>query len=207
MPRSKAIQYFNEHAEELAVFYNSLDRGVVHAELIKCLPHGALRMLDVGAGSGADAAFFADKGHHVTAAEPARVLRALANKSFKGKNIKWSAARLPALPRVGRDFDVVYSVGTLQYLDAPERQAALARMAGLLKEGGLLEIQYPNPPTRAHQHLVGDGEIGAFVQAFNQAGGARLEVVYQETTPDIAGRKTPDGSDVRFHTAIIRRSA
>ncbi len=202
---SKAIDYFNDNAAELTAFYNSLDRGAVHAELIKRLPQGPLKMLDVGAGSGADAAYFADRGHTVVAAEPARKLRDIANKNFKNKNIKWSAARLPSLPRVGQGFDVVYSVGTLQYLDQPGREQALARMASLLNDGGLLEVQYPTPPTRPYQFPVAADEVNAFVDAFNKAGQGRLEVVYQENSRDFSGRKALNGGDVYFHTTIIRR--
>ena len=101
MPRSKVIQYFNDNAEKLSAQYNSLDRARVHADLVALLPTSQkLRMLDIGAGSGADAAFFAALGHEVVAAEPAKKLRDMANKTFQNKLIEWNGDKLPALKSV-----------------------------------------------------------------------------------------------------------
>lgn len=213
MSESKAIQFFNDNAAALSAQYNSLDRAKVHAELLARIS-GAnnLKMLDVGAGSGADANMFAEMGHEVVAAEPAEKLRTIANETFKNTtNIKWNDDLLPALPTVtasGETFDVIYSLGAIQYLDEADRTASLEKMASLLKDGGLLELSYPTPASRVHQFSVGTQEVESFVSQFNKASGkGKLEIVHEKKTREISGRKALDGSDLYFQEFIIKRVA
>lgn len=210
MPRSKAIRYFNDNAESLSAQYNALDRAQVHADLIGLLPASQkLRMLDIGAGSGADAGFFAARGHEVVAAEPAKKLRDIAKGAFTSKRIKWVADRLPGLRSVtaaGKKFDVIYAVGALQYLNEKDRLKALGKMASLLNEGGLLEIQYPTPASREHQFSIDSKELPRFVKLFNKAaqGNLKLKIIRRKNVRDFSGRKALDGSDLYFNTTIIK---
>jgi len=205
---SSAIDYFNENAQKLSAEYNAVDRAQVHSDLLQFLPSKKLHMLDIGAGSGADANMFAAMGHEVVAVEPAQTLRDLANKTFQNKNIKWCADDLPALTSVKtakEKFDVIYSVGTIQYLDEAERTAALKTMVSLLKDDGLIEVQYPTPPSREHQFRVGLDEVKNFVAAFNKKAkdGRQLQIV-RENIKAISGRKARDGTDLYFNTTIIK---
>lgn len=206
-----ALEYFNTRAKQLAAQYNALDREKVHADLLAQLPAGqALRVLDIGAGSGADAAMFAAKGHLVLATEPAEALRNEGQKAFQNKNIKWSAE---ALPEFGADvaaaapFDVVTSVGVLQYLDKNERAKSLKQMFSMVAAGGLIEVQYPTPASREHQFTIEHSELETARQAFNQQAGtaARIEWVMDKSVPDFTGRKALNGQDLHFRTAILKR--
>lgn len=206
-----AIDYFNDRAEELARQYNALDRAKVHADLLAALPQGqALRVLDIGAGSGADAAMFADLGHAVTAAEPAETLAGLGKEVFKNKNIKWNADVLPEMKEATQareGFDVVTSVGVLQYVDQENRASSLSKMFSLAAKGGHIEIQYPTPASREHQYSISHNEIADAVKAFNQAAAPSdgISIVMDKTIPDFSGRKALDGSDLSFRTVILRR--
>jgi len=206
-----ALAYFNSRAKELAAQYNALDREKVHADLLAQLPEGkALHVLDIGAGSGADAAMFAGKGHQVLAAEPAKALRDEGRKAFKNKNIKWSAEALPefgAGVAKGRPYDVVTSVGVLQYLDKKDRASSLKKMFSLMAREGFLEIQYPTPASREHQFTIEHNEIESARQAFNEQTGAtaRFEWVMDKIVPDFTGRKALNGQDLHFRTAILKR--
>ncbi len=206
-----AIDYFNDRAEELARQYNALDRAKVHADLLAALPPGQpLRVLDIGAGSGADAAMFADLGHTVTAAEPADTLAKIGKEVFKNKNIKWNADVLPemkATTQAGEVFDVVTSVGVLQYVDQENRASSLSKMFSLAAKGGHVEIQYPTPASREHQYSISHNEIADAVKAFNQAAAPSdgIFIVMDKTIPDFSGRKALDGSDLSFRTVILRR--
>lgn len=206
-----AIDYFNDRAEELARQYNALDRAKVHADLLAALPQGqALRVLDIGAGSGADAAMFADLGHAVTAAEPAETLADIGKEVFKNKNIKWNTDVLPEMKEAteAREcFDVVTSVGVLQYVDKESRASSLSKMFSLAAKGGHIEIQYPTPASREHQYSISHNEIADAVKAFNQAAAPSdgISIVMDKTIPDFSGRKALDGSDLSFRTVILRR--
>lgn len=204
-----AIDYFNDRADALAAQYNALDREKVHADLLSQLPEGSvLSVLDVGAGSGADAFMFADKGHKVVASEPAQKLRDLAQETFSNKNIEWNDDVLPELASSsvgGRVYDVVTATGVLQYLDKENRVNALNKMVSLVAAGGLLEIQYPTPASREHQHSVADNEVADFINTFNASSARSFEIVVDKSIPDHTGRKALDGSDLFFKTLVLRR--
>ncbi|MDP2206412.1 MAG: methyltransferase domain-containing protein [Alphaproteobacteria bacterium] len=206
-----AIDYFNDRAEELARQYNALDRAKVHADLLALLPEGQpLKVLDIGAGSGADAAMFADLGHAVTAAEPAEILRKIGEEIFKNKSISWNSEVLPDMgikTATAAPFDVVTSVGVLQYIEEEKRASSLSKMFSLAARGGYVEIQYPTPASREHQYTIGHNEIAGAVKAFNQqaAPSDRIDVILDRLVPDFSGRKALDGSDLHFRTVILRR--
>ena len=206
-----AIDYFNANAAELAGKYNALDRAKVHADLLSLLPAGrGLKVLDIGAGSGADAAMFADLGHAVTACEPAEELRKIGENLFKNKNIKWNAEVLPDMGVAVESaalFDVVTSVGVLQYIDEENQSKSLSKMFSLVAKGGFVEIQYPTPASREYQFSIRHNEIAEAVKAFNQAAAANdgIDVLIDRLVPDFSGRKALDGSDLSFRTVILRR--
>ena len=206
-----ALEYSNTRAKELAAQYNALDREKVHADLLAQLPEGkVLRVLDIGAGSGADAAMFAAKGHQVLATEPADGLRDEGQKTFQNKNINWSAEALPAFGAdvaAAAPFDVVTSVGVLQYLDENDRAKSLKKMFSVVAAGGFVEIQYPTPASREHQFTIEHNELESARLAFNeQAGpGAQMEWVMDKSVPDFTGRKALNGQDLHFRTAILKR--
>jgi len=206
-----ALDYFNDRAAELAAQYNALDREKVHADLLSLLPEGkVLRVLDVGAGSGADAAMFAGKGHQVVASEPADNLRNEAIKTFQNKNINWNAEALPDFGsgvQSAAPYDVVTSVGVFQYLDQKDRVNALKKMFSLVADRGFLEVQYPTPASREHQFTVGHNEIADAAKAFNQEAGASagFKVIMDKSVPDFTGRKALDGTPLSFRTLILQR--
>ncbi len=206
-----AIDYFNDRADELARQYNALDRAKVHADLLSMLPEGqALKVLDIGAGSGADAAMFADRGHTVLACEPAEALRKNGEETFKNKNIKWSSDVLPemsAASDAAAPFDVITSVGVLQYVPEENRASSLSKMFSMAARGGFLEVQYPTPASREHQFTIKHNEIEKAVEAFNQAAAPNdgIDIVMDKLVPDFSGRKALDGSDLSFRTVILKR--
>ncbi len=206
-----AIDYFNDRAEALAAQYNQLNRQKVHADLLANLPAGdGLRVLDIGAGSGADAHMFASLGYQVVATEPADKLRDIGIKTFPDKNIEWNADVLPQLPLVtgqGKAFDIVSAVGVLQYLDEDNRSKSLKTIFSLVAQGGVIDIQYPVSASREHQFTIGKNEIVDFVQVFNQAAGATAEfrIMIDKEIPDHTGRKALDGSDLFFKTMVLQR--
>ena len=78
---SDTITAYDVEANALAVRYESVSAEVVHAALLEFIPRGRdLLALDVGAGSGRDAAWLASLGYEVVAAEPAAGMRREASK-------------------------------------------------------------------------------------------------------------------------------
>jgi protein-L-isoaspartate O-methyltransferase len=66
---------YGENATALAQQYESITFEEVHRDVLHLFPSSPSKVLDVGAGSGRDAAALARRGHWVTAVEPTGALR------------------------------------------------------------------------------------------------------------------------------------
>ena len=84
MPLADPIAWYERHAAQVASAYEALPPGRLHSWLNGLLPTAPALVLDIGAVTGRDAAWFADLGHDVVAVEPAAAMRA-------------EAARLPSV--------------------------------------------------------------------------------------------------------------
>ena len=70
MVRPDPLEGYATDAAELIPAYEALSTTEVLAPVIDLLPSRACRALDVGAGTGRDAAWLVEQGHQVTAVEP-----------------------------------------------------------------------------------------------------------------------------------------
>ncbi len=84
-------------AESLVRQYESLSFADVHRHIMHLLPEPPARVLDIGAGTGRDAAGFAGLGYFVTAVEPTAELRLRAQQLHPSPNIAWLDDSLPEL--------------------------------------------------------------------------------------------------------------
>ncbi|MBI0539713.1 class I SAM-dependent methyltransferase [Roseomonas sp. KE2513] len=114
----------------MAVAHEALPAAVLHGGLADLLPVAPAPVLDVGAGSGRDAAWLADLGHDVVAVEPAAGLRRIAEGQHPSPRIRWLDNRLPALAttaRLGLSFDAVLLSAVWMHLAPADRPRALPR--------------------------------------------------------------------------------
>lgn len=139
----ETIQHYSDQAQYYFTLYNSVDAESVHNDwktiLTKIAPGVAL---DVGAGSGRDANWLAQKGWQVVATEPADRLRELAQKTSLN-NIMWSNAGLPhleQLPVANKKFELILLSAVWLHLPDKLRPAALARLSELLAANGRIYI-------------------------------------------------------------------
>jgi len=93
-----------------------LNRHQTTVEYLSPKSENKLSVLDVGAGSGALAAAFADRGHSVTVVEPSRMLDRSAMESF-GVEVVNSAWPSPLLGT--RRFDLILCVQVLEHVNKP----------------------------------------------------------------------------------------
>lgn len=138
------IAGYDAFGPELTARYEGLRAEDVHAAFLRFLDGGPDRLaLDIGAGSGRDAAWLRRMGFEVVAVEPARAMRDAAATLHGDKGIRWLDDRLPALTqthRLGLSFDVILLSGVLMHVRPDERPRAFRKIATLLKPGGLLLI-------------------------------------------------------------------
>jgi len=127
----------------MADTYESLDFKVTHGWLLDILPAGRGLILDVGAGSGRDAAALADMGYEVVAVEPSSSMLREGAMRHADTRIRWLDDRLPALDathRTGLAFDLILLSGVWQHVSPADRPRAFRKLVRLLKPGGVLAI-------------------------------------------------------------------
>lgn len=145
---------YGENAPALTQQYESVRFEDAHADVLALLPVPPATALDVGAGTGRDAAALARRGYRVTAIEPTPQFRAIGQELHKEAGIVWMDDTLPDLAAVATDasFDLIMLSAVWMHLDAAERTRAMPRVAGLLSQGGVMILSLRHGP-------VPDGRI------------------------------------------------
>lgn len=134
---------YAETADALVRQYESLSFAETQRLILHLIPTAACRIIDIGSGTGRDAAGFAALGHHVVAVEPTAEMRTRAMALHPSPRITWLDDSLPDLAHLlsrGDSFDVVMLTAVWMHLDAAQRQRAMPNVASLLKPGGVISI-------------------------------------------------------------------
>ncbi|MDU8942449.1 class I SAM-dependent methyltransferase [Ovoidimarina sediminis] len=134
MNAATALDVYREHARELGRKYDAVRSGDVLAPVAAFLPPPPARILDIGAGTGRDAVWLADRGYLVTAAEPTEEFRETIRGRERG--IVVIDAALPRLDGIEGAFDLVLGNAVWHHVPSGGRNAALERIAALLAPGG-----------------------------------------------------------------------
>jgi len=190
---------YDAYAERLAERYESIEADRVHAAFLDFLPAGAQRLaLDVGAGSGRDAAWLASRNFEVVAVEPSDRMRAEAVRRHGTVGVRWLADRLPDLGRVhalGLSFDVILLSGVFMHISPKERPRAFRKLVTLLKPGGLLLISVRDGIGHPERPMweVTTGELEALARAHG------LAVLERSASTDQLGR-----DDVHWTSFALR---
>lgn len=154
MPRSEVLQGYEAAAAELIERFDAVSTAELLAPVRAHLPRRPARVLDVGAGAGRDAVWFAAQGHDVTAAEPVAAFVAAGQARRGAETVRWERDALPDLPRtraLGRRYDCILLSAVWQHLEPAERREAMATLWRLAAPGGRLILslrQGPAPPSR-----------------------------------------------------------
>ena len=145
---------YAEQAADLFNRYESVPAADAHRAVLHLIPSAPSRVLDIGAGTGRDAAWFAEMGHRVTAVEPTDAMRAGAMALRPSPAIEWLDDSLPDLAVLrgrGETFDLVMLTAVWMHLDAAQRWRAMPNLAALTATGGtvIMKLRHgPVPPGR-----------------------------------------------------------
>ena len=147
---SHSVGWYDAHAPKLIGCYEAIDPAKLHGWLLGLVPATSGTVLDIGAGTGRDAAWFALQGHDVIAVEPSGSMRAEGQRLHADPRVRWIDDQLPelsALGRLGISFDLVMLNAVWQHVAPSDRERAFRKMVGLVKPGGLLAITLRLGPT------------------------------------------------------------
>lgn len=147
---------YQDESEALAQRFESVAFEAVHREVLPLFPDRPCRVLDIGAGSGRDAAALAGRGHRVVAVEPTAGLREEGRRRHGAQPIEWVDDHLPALAQVragGTRFDLILCIAVWMHLDGAERPQAMAAVSALLAPGGLLVLTLRHGPVPAGRRM------------------------------------------------------
>lgn len=147
--RASGTEGYGETAAERVKQYESIPFAHVHRHWMHLFPTTPSRVIDIGAGTGRDAAGFADLGHTVTAVEPTPELRSEAKRLHPHPAITWIDDALPDLDRVhalGQRYDLVMLTAVWMHLDLAQRERAMTRVAPLVRSGGTMALSLRHGP-------------------------------------------------------------
>jgi SAM-dependent methyltransferase len=188
-------QGYAEEADQLFQRYESISFAEVHRSVLHLIPTAPCWVLDIGSGTGRDAAALAAMGHRVVAVEPTAEMRIRAAALHPSQQIEWLEDSLPDLAQVtqlGGQFQLVMLTAVWMHLDEPQRRRAMPRVASLVRMGGFISMTLrhgPVPPGRRMFEVSANETI-----ALAEAEGLRC-LLSQERTPALA---TPNVSWTRL---------
>ena len=160
----------------MAVQYESLNPESLNGWLSDLLPSGEGIVLDVGAGTGRDAAWLASRGLEVVAVEPSTAMREEGHRLHADARIQWINDSLPDFrqaSRLGLTFDFILLSAVWMHIPESDRARAFRKLITLLKPGGVIAMSLRQGPAEADRGIypVSEQEIerlakehGAFVE-------------------------------------------
>ena len=183
--RVSGTENYAEEAPELLKRYESISFADHHRSAMHLIPTAPGRVLDIGAGTGRDAAGFVALGHSVVAVEPTEELRRGAMLLHPSPLIEWLDDSLPDLAAVRprcEEFDVVVLSAVWMHLDGLQRRHAMPNVAALVRNGGVMIMSLrhgPVPPGRRMFEVAAEETI-----ALAQPLGLHC-VLHQEAEPSL----------------------
>lgn len=147
MAVQSVINFYNSQAEELCTLYEKLQFEDLYADLIPILPIDC-KVLDIGAGSGRDAAWFYRHGYEVTAIEPSSKMIEIA-KYYHKEKIEWKCDSLPFLKSLTGEenkYKIIILSGVWMHIPHHDRESSIKRLSMLNTDDGLIIISLRHGP-------------------------------------------------------------
>ena len=154
--RVSGTEGYADEAEELFRLYEAFPAAEAHRAVLHLIPTAPSRILDIGSGTGRDAAWFAAQGHRVVAVEPTDAMRLPAMALHPSPRIEWLDDSLPDLALLrtrGERFDVVMLTAVWMHLDAQQRRQAMPNLAALVRTGGAVIMLIRHGPVPAGRRM------------------------------------------------------
>lgn len=170
---SASITHYDRDAPGFGARYSQARFEDVHRELLPFLPPPGSAVLDIGAGSGRDAAALARRGYAVTAVEPSLELQAWSRDHYGPTTVEWVEDRLPSLHVLRitkRRFHFILCSAVLMHVAPIDLGEAFEALAELLEPGGKLAISVRDRQSDDPPDIFHDLTDSALVEAADEAG-------------------------------------
>ena len=177
-------QWYDSNVDLMVNRYERFSFSEIHENLLEHLPTKRPCMaLDVGSGTGRDAAALAELGIDVTAVEPSDAVRKKAEELHPNPRIDWVKDSLPKLKtilKIGSRYDLILLSAVWMHIAPSSREKAFRRLVTLLNLDGLMYITLRHGPFEALQGFwdISDDNI------YNLAHKYGLIVVNHSTVDD-----------------------
>lgn len=195
---------YAEEADACLKRYESRSSEDMHADWIHLFPKTPCKVLDVGAGTGRDAAWLAGLGHHVVAAEPTAQLREPAKTLHPDPNIKWLDDILPELKAVrarNETYDLILMNAVWMHLTEQERERGMEVVSSLMAPGArwFLTLRHGPVPEGRRMFNVTGNETGALAEPHG------LACIFNQTSESIQPENRARG--ISWTKVILERPA
>ena len=142
-------QGYGEKSASLIERYEELPFPYKHEPVMHLLPSSPVPVLDIGAGTGADAKWLAERGHRVVAVEPTSAFREFGGANHHSPLITWVNDSLPLLNSVNtseQKFGLIMLTAVWMHLAERERIVGMPVLARLLAPGGVIVMALRHGP-------------------------------------------------------------
>lgn len=187
LSETSSVGYYDDYAKSLADSYETVVFQDAHPEMARYFGTvHSKRVIDIGAGSGRDAAWLTSKGHRVTAVEPSRNMLAIGRRLHSDADVVWLSDSLPKLANVSvSGFDVAFLSAVWMHLGERERVASLRRLNGLLAGNGFIYMTLRLGPTDTKRSIFKVSLVGLRQAA--EINGLKVQLLGQGD--DLLGRR------------------
>jgi SAM-dependent methyltransferase len=140
----RTLSYYDGNATEAAKRYESADASRIHGNLLGAFTPGS-RLLELGCGSGRDAAFLLSRGYEVVAVDASSGMIAEAVRLHPELKGRLTCHGLPdPLPFNDGSFDGTFAVALLMHLSREDIAPSLREVARVIRPGGRFLFSIPN---------------------------------------------------------------
>ncbi len=201
----RTAEHYDTHAAELGARYESADMSVTHEILLRHLPAGS-RVLELGCGSGRDAAFLKANGFDVTGVDVSPAMLAIAQQRHPELSGRLHQASIP-LPQgsslLNQQFAGVISVATIMHIPEHDLFECASQMRDLLVPGGTLLLSASVGREGLENNRDPQGRL------FNERPAEELQLLFERLGFRLVARYDNEDSfarSVSWYTLVMQRT-
>jgi heptosyltransferase-3 len=158
----RTIQQYDLYARQFSDRYESADMSRMHELLLRHLPARGASILELGCGSGREAAFLLSHGYEVTAVDASSGMIAEAGRihhELAGRLVHAAVPFPPGSPLLLRSFDAVVSTAMFMHLPDDGLLDTALQIRRVLRPGGVLFVEVSTGRLGVRDGRDGNGRL------------------------------------------------